>query len=1011
MAKKGTTTRVFQLAKQIGVSSKDIVAKCQAEEIPGITNHMSAISLGLAATICEWFGNDEGAGGTAVETAAPVDVEAARAKVQKKATRKKAAKKAVGKTAAPVEEVPPAEPPVVAPETVVADEEAPTPVAAPVAAGELETEPPAESPAEPATPPVAAETDEAGPGDTPGVEVITVEASQPDETVITTEAFETIEPAEAVEPDEATLMETEMPAVAATAAEGEELSIDSGEYRVEEVEEIQVIEMAPVMNVPVRPNVVTPAGPKLQQPTKTKLAGPKVIRVESPESVRAPQPRRAARGDGAPGRGGPKTGRGAGVMSGDGPGVPGGPARGGGGGGGASGRASSSSRRNKRRSATARPDAARGSRPGQGGQGVQPSNWREQDLLERERRLNRSAGFLRAARRDNLRRSGSGGHRAVTAAEAGGKVRVEEPITIKSLSYASGIKVNDIIRRLVKAGHDIASADAAIENELAMEVMLEYSVELEVVEQKTAEAQIVEQFKERTMTDERPRSPVVTILGHVDHGKTSLLDRIRQANVAEGEAGGITQATSAFKVPVNVGDAERTITFIDTPGHEAFTEMRSRGAKVTDIVVLVVAADDGVMPQTVESINHAKAAGVPILVALNKIDKPEATDPNIQRILGQLAEHELNPVEWGGQTEIIRTSAVKNEGIEELLETIDYQSQLLELTADFGGRAEGSVIEAQLEEGRGPVARVLVQQGQLKQGDFIVVGRAYGRVRDIVNDHGERIKTASPSTPVAISGINEVPDAGDKLYIVKSIREAESAAQERIAQERQRNLATEKVTLDNIFQKLSDSARKDLPLVIKADVQGSLETLKATIGKIGSEEVVVSIKHAAVGGVNESDVGLAEASGAIVIGFNVTSSAAARRAAETRGVDVRFYDVIYDLTDDVTRAAEGLLAPELKLEVLGHSEVREVFRVSKVGMIAGCYVTEGAIERHAQIRVTRDGIVIEKDRRLEQLKRFKDDVKEVKSGQECGMRIEGYDDIRVGDVLECYKTLEVRRKL
>jgi translation initiation factor IF-2 len=544
-----------------------------------------------------------------------------------------------------------------------------------------------------------------------------------------------------------------------------------------------------------------------------------------------------------------------------------------------------------------------------------------------------------------------------------------------------------------------------------MEIMEGYGIELEIVEQKTAEQQIVEDFKERTIVDEQPRSTVVTILGHVDHGKTTLLDKIRNANVAEGEAGGITQATSAFRVPVHVGDSEHTITFFDTPGHEAFTEMRSRGAKVTDVVVLVVAADDGVMPQTVESINHAKAAEVPIIVALNKVDKPEATDSNIQRILGQLAEHELNPVEWGGTTEVVRISALKGEGIQDILELLDYQGQLLELKADFGGPAEGSVIEAQVEEGRGAVARILVQQGELKQGDFIAVGRGYGRVRDIVDDRGKRIKTAGPSTPVAISGINEVPDAGDRFYVVKTRGEAEAAAEERRTLERDRDLTKEKVTLDNIFEKLSEADRKELPLIVKADVQGSLETLKATLSKIGSDEVTVGIKHAGVGGVNESDISLAEASGAIVIGFNVTTSAAARRAAEARGVDIRLYDVIYDLTDDVTRAAEGLLEPELKLEVLGHAEVKEVFKVSKVGMIAGCYVTEGNIERAAQIRVTRDDIVVEKDRRLEQLKRFKDDVKTVNAGQECGMRIDGYDDIKVGDVLECYKTLELRRKL
>jgi translation initiation factor IF-2 len=847
VAKKAPTTRVFQLAKELGVSSKDIIAKCQAEDIPGITNHMSAVNIGLAATIREWFGAGGGSVATAVETAAPVDLEAARAKARRKTARKKATKKAEKK--APAEA--PAEGPAAAPA-------AEAPPEAPAAPRPRIAEPPMEAPPPVMPTPEAPAAEEAPPAEAPAEEKA---------------------PAE------------EAPRVAAEAP------------KAEEKPPAEPSRPKPVMNVPPRPEVVAPAGPRLEQPTQTKLAGPKVIRVESPEAVPLPQSRRGGRGDGRGGRGAEPVAPGEIAL-------PGPPMRGGRG---------AASRRNKRRSASARPDSGRSSRVG-AGEETRPFNWREQDLLERERRLNRSAGFLRAVRRDNQKRGAPAGHRAQTAAEAGGRVRIEEPITIKNLSAASGVKVNDIIRQLVKAGDIIASANAVLDSAKAADIMLEYDIELEVVEQKSAEEQIVEQFKERSMLDERSRSPVVTILGHVDHGKTSLLDKIRKTNVAEGEAGGITQATSAFRVPVRVGENDRTITFIDTPGHEAFTEMRSRGARVTDIVVLVVAADDGVMPQTVESINHAKAAGVPIVVALNKMDKPEATDSNIQRILGQLAEHDLNPVEWGGSTEIVRTSAIKGEGIQELLEMLDYQAELLELTADFEGPAEGTVIEAQLEEGRGPVARVLVQQGQLRQGDFIAAGRGYGRVRNIVDDRGERIDRAGPSQPVAISGLNEVPDAGDKFYAVRNIREAEAAAGERKAEERERELARERITLDNIFDKLAASERKELPLIVKADVQGSLETLRSTLSRIGSDEVTVSVKHAAVGGVNESDIVLAEASGAIIVAFNVTASPAARKAAEARGVDIRFYEVIYDLTDDVTRAAEGLLEPELKLEVLGHAE-------------------------------------------------------------------------------------------
>ena len=636
--------------------------------------------------------------------------------------------------------------------------------------------------------------------------------------------------------------------------------------------------------------------------------------------------------------------------------------------------------------------------------------WRAQDLAERDQALKHSQGFFRQHRQDRSRGRGGGRRGPSVPVKPTGPVKISEPITIKDLSAATGVKGAEIVKKLFLEGIP-ATINSAIETERAVEIMMEYEIELQVEEAKTAAEVIEERFMARERGDERGRSPIVTILGHVDHGKTSLLDRIRQTNVADGEAGGITQATSAFQVPVKAGEKERVVTFIDTPGHEAFTAMRARGAKVTDVVVLVVAADDGIMPQTAESISHSKAAGVPLVVALNKIDKAEATDANIQRILGQLAEHELNPTEWGGGTEVIRTSATDGTGIQDLLDILDYQADLLELKGDFDGNAEGTVLEAQVEEGRGPVARMLVQEGKLNKGDFIVTGRGYGRVRDIVDDHGDRIASAGPSTPVAISGIDQLPDAGDRFFVVDSLKEAEAAAEERRRLERERELAAPKITLDNIFDHLEEGKKKDLPLVVKGDVQGSVETLRVVLGKIGSDEVKVSVKHSAVGGINESDVTLAEATGSIVIGFNVTTTSKARQLAESKGVDIRLYDVIYDITDDVEKAASGLLDPELKLEVLGHAEVKEVFKVSKVGAIAGCYVTDGVVERNAQIRVTRDGIVVEKDRRLDQLKRFKDDAKEVKSGMECGMKIDGYDDIKEGDVLECYKTIAVARSL
>jgi len=979
--KTGSTVRVHNIAKELGVQSKEIVEKCQSEGIPGVTNHMSTVKVGLAATIREWFAGDAGGGNaTAVETA-PMSAEsdetsrsgvASRAKrVTKKASR---ATRATSSTARRK-----------ATRSSSASDEAAKPVRIRVDGPD----------AAPVTNAPAGSTSAAEAAST-GNDVPQTASSQAAEQ--TSDASAAKASATTTDPgtsttDDASAAPTSSDAPASDETDGGTPPSGNG----------------PKQNVPDRPDSVTPAGPRLETPKKTTLAGPRIIRVEQPDVVPTPSSRGGdRRGPGGPGGGpgGPGGGRGGrGVRefaNEPSVGVPS-PGRGGDRGGGGRGAG-----RNKRRTGSAQADSRTG-RKGLGSGGDKSLNWREQDLRERENRLNRSGGFFRAARRDSMNRSNRKQHMP-TAAQMGGVVKVSEPITVKSLSAATGVKTAEILKKLMLDGNP-ATINSVLGAESATELMAEFDIELDITVVQTAEEKIVESFSDRDMVDERARSPVVTILGHVDHGKTTLLDSIRKTNVAEGEAGGITQATSAFRVPVHVGDDEHTVTFIDTPGHEAFTEMRSRGAQVTDVVVLVVAADDGVMPQTRESISHAKAAGVPIVVALNKVDKAEATDSNIQRILGQLSEQELNPTEWGGDTEVIRISALKGEGIQDLLEMLDYQTQLLELKADFDGPAEGTVIEAQVEEGRGPVARLLVQQGRLKKGDFIVAGRGYGRVRDITNDRGKRIEEAGPSTPVAVSGLGDLPDAGDHFYIVSSLREAEAASGERKQLERQRNLATDKVTLDNIFEKLSAAGKKELPLIVKSDVQGSLETLRATIEKISTDEVSVAIKHAAVGGVNDSDIALAEASGAIIVGFNVTSSASARRLAEQKGVDIRFYDVIYDLTDDVVKAAEGLLEPELKLEVLGHAEVRQAFRISKVGMVAGCYVSDGVIERHAQIRVTRDGIVVEKDRRLQQLKRFKDDAREVRAGQECGMLIDGYDDIKVGDVIECYKTLEVRRTL
>ncbi len=967
MSKAATKIRVSQLAKDLGVDWKDIKAKCESEGIDDQAKTASStVSIGLAETIREWF-RDGGGGGatTAVETAPKVEPKRKKAADATEAmaegddaTAKKPAVRRTKKGADAAEAAPDA-----AEAAPAATEPAPAPVVAEPTAVHVPPAMPAAAAAAAAA--VDAVLDVPTHLPTEDVSVVVSPESSAPHTVVDAPVSPTV-----IGKAHRSAKPVEVPAAAAPAP-----------VKPPVRHTIQPATAPPTMNVPRRPDVVKPIG-QMVAPVKTALSGPKVIRVEQPEVLPAPRPR-------------PAFGTG-----------PGGPAGRFGGAGAGAGRPSS---RTTPSSRSGRAGDGRGRDFGSGGRDYKSG----QDRTDRENALAHSSGFFKSRRQKHQTRDGmpGGGQARGGAGEPGDSVvHVTEPISIKELSEASGVKAGEILKKLMLAGQ-LATINSTIETERAIEIMMEYGIDLEVEQPKSAAEIIESQFEKRERLDERARPPVVTILGHVDHGKTSLLDRIRNTNVAAGEAGGITQATSAFQVPVKAGDKERVVTFIDTPGHEAFTSMRARGARVTDIAVLVVAADDGVMPQTIESINHAKAAGVPIVVALNKIDKPEATANNIQRIFGQLAEHGLNPVEWGGDTEVMKVSAVKGTGIQELLEMLDYIADLRDLKADAKGLAQGTCLEAQMEEGRGTVARIIVQEGQLKKGDFIVVGRAFGRVRDIVNDRGQRVDHAGPSTPVAISGPDILPDAGDKFYCVKSLKEAENAALERRRIERERELAAPKITLDNIFEHMGKAGVKELPLVVKGDVQGSVETLKVVLGKIKTDEVAVSVKHAAVGGINESDVALAEATKAIIVGFNVTSNSKARALAEAKGIELRLYEVIYDLTDDVKKAAAGLLEPELKLEVLGHAEVREVFKISKVGAIAGCYVTDGVVERNAQIRVTRGGIVIEKDRRLEQLKRFKDDAKEVRSGNECGMKIDGYDDIKVGDVLECYKTVKVQRGL
>jgi translation initiation factor IF-2 len=500
-----------------------------------------------------------------------------------------------------------------------------------------------------------------------------------------------------------------------------------------------------------------------------------------------------------------------------------------------------------------------------------------------------------------------------------------------------------------------------------------------------------------------PRPPVVTIMGHVDHGKTSLLDAIRQTSVVSGEAGGITQHIGAYQVERN----GQKITFLDTPGHEAFTAMRARGAQATDIAVLVVAADDGVMPQTIESIKHAKAAGVPIIVAINKMDKPQA-DPS--RVRNELLQHEVFVESMGGETLDVEVSAVKKTGLDKLLETILLQAEVLELKANPAGRAEGLVIEAKLDRGRGAVATVLVQRGTLNVGDIVVAGGEWARVRALIDDKGEQVKSALPSTPVEVLGFSGVPNAGDRFSVVETEARAREVTEYRRRLLREKETAGGITSLEQMMNQLKDEGVAKFPLIIKGDVQGSVEAINASLEKLSTDEVSAQILMSGVGGISESDVQLAKASNAIIIGFNVRANRQASDLAQREGIEIRYYNIIYDLVDDVKQAMSGLLSPERRETFLGNAEILEVFNISKVGKVAGCRVTEGVVERGAGVRLIRDHVVVHEGK-LSTLKRFKDEVKEVPAGQECGMAFEKYEDMRVGDIIECFRVEQVQRTL
>ena len=574
-----------------------------------------------------------------------------------------------------------------------------------------------------------------------------------------------------------------------------------------------------------------------------------------------------------------------------------------------------------------------------------------------------------------------------------------ETITVRDFSEKIGKPAAEILKKLFMMGI-VANINQDIDFETCELVAMEYDIELEHQVAKTYEETMQENAEEVDAEEDLvPRPPVVTIMGHVDHGKTSLLDAIRKTHVTEGEAGGITQHIGAYTVECN----GRMITFIDTPGHEAFTSMRARGAQVTDVVILVVAADDGIMPQTVEAINHSKAAGVPIIVAVNKIDKPES---NPERVKQQLTEHGLVCEDWGGDTICVPVSAKKQQNLDELLEMVLLQADVLDLKANPNKAAKGTIIEAQLDKGRGPVATVLVQNGTLKIGDPIVAGIAYGRVRAMMNDRGENVKTAGPSCPVEVLGFNEVPSAGDIMNVAEVSKKVAEERRNRIKAEQLKNLS--KVSLEDLFSHIAEGEVKTLNIVVKADVHGSVEAVKQALEKLSNEEVRVKCIHGGVGAITESDVMFASASNAIVIGFNVRPDSGARNLAEQEKVDVRTYRIIYQAIEDVENAMKGMFKPVFKEVHLGTISVRNTFKVSSVGTIAGAYVQDGKVQRNAQVRVVRDGVVIHEGQ-IASLRRFKDDVREVAAGYECGIGIENFNDIHEGDVIEAYAMEEVKR--
>ncbi|MCB9852255.1 MAG: translation initiation factor IF-2 [Phycisphaerales bacterium] len=839
------------------------------------------------------------------------------------------------------------------------------------------------------------------------------EPTQPDAEPSAVEA-ETPAPVETPSPS----VEAEPPAVA---AEAPALVKEAGESTITEIETVAAptIEQAPAESLkvaaeapaetveaaavapvePAPPEVVEPkeeappviAGPQ-NIPKPAALKGPNLVRIDRPERVEAPRPAARSSFRSGGGRSGPPP---AAEMEEEGRRGGRAPARGG-----ASGRVPEAKDASNRS-----PRHKRGGRDDRDKSEELFKEWRERGVEEMRERIaraqGRGIGGIRAVDRPSSRRGK--GPTPITKKEA---VVVTEPITIRDLSRESGIQVLAIIRKLREEFGVNANPNGSITADQAQMVCLDYGIELSVIEAKTMLDEVAEEFAAIERKNLASRPPIVTVLGHVDHGKTSLLDRIRKTKVAAGEAGGITQHVGAYQVKVD----DKIVTFLDTPGHAAFTAMRARGAHMTDVVVLVVAADDGIMPTTLEAINHAKAADTTIVVALNKID----LNHDINKLYGQLSEHGLTPSgDWGGETDVVKTSATTGQGIDELLAHLATLSEVLDLKADPTIPAMGTVIEARRDEKVGVVATVMVQEGTLKTGATIVCGPGHGRIRSMKDDKGKELKKAGPATPVVLMGLSDVPEAGDKFYVMKSARRAKDIAEEAGKRRREKELVavSKPTTLESIFATAAEGKIPELNVIIRADAQGSIDALRQELSNFQSNEVRLSILHAGVGTVTESDITLAKASNAIIIAFYIAPDPAITRMADHAGVDIRSYRVLYEVSDEIKAALEGLLTPDKKIESRGMAEVREIFHISKVGKVAGCYIRDGVFNRNYKVRVVRDGVVVVDSAELDSLRRFKDDVKEVKSGFECGIRIEKFDDVKPGDVIEAFEVIEIARTL